>query len=42
MLGGGRSFDRVAFERVVEGVRAKVSALLWQLVVVWVRDGSPF
>lgn len=29
-------FDRVAFERTVETVRAKVSALLWQLVVVQV------
>ncbi|KAF5834637.1 Spc98 family-domain-containing protein [Dunaliella salina] len=27
-------FDRVAFERTVEGIRAKVAALLWHLVVV--------
>jgi len=29
-------FDRVAFERTVEGIRAKVAALLWHLVVIQV------
>jgi len=29
-------FDRVAFERTVEGIRTKVAALLWHLVVVQV------